>query len=202
MIAFLRGELLEKSEKSCLLLTASGVGYEIGVATPTAAGFPAKGEEVSLYVHSQTTEDGTRLFGFATGEERGVFKALIDIPKLGPKTALAMLSCYTVAQLARIAAGEDVASLAQVPGIGKKSAQRMILEIKYALAGVSAGQGTMPSGTPVSGVYRDALAALGNLGYDDSRTGPVLREILDREPDLDVAQAIRASLKAIAAAKA
>ena len=202
MIAFLRGELLEKSEKGCLVLTASGVGYELGVATPTAAGFPAKGEEVSLYVHSQTSEDGTRLFGFGTSEERGAFKALIEIPKLGPKTALAMLSCYTVAQLAQIAAREDVASLSQVPGIGKKSAQRMILEIKYALADVAAGPGGASPGVPVSGVYRDALAALGNLGYDDSRAGPVLREILDAEPDLDAAQAIRASLKAIAAAKA
>jgi len=202
MIAFLRGELLEKSEKSCIVLTASGVGYELGVATTTVTGFPAKGEEVELYVHSQTSEDGTRLFGFATSEERGAFRALIDIPKLGPKTALAMLSCYTAAQLAEIAAREDVASLSRVPGIGKKSAQRMILEIKYALAGVAVGQGGAGSVASGSGVYRDALAALGNLGYDDLRAGPVLREILDAEPDLDVAQAIRASLKAIAAAKA
>jgi len=202
MIAFVRGELLEKSDKGCLVLTASGVGYELSVATPTAAGFPVKGAEVSLYVHCQTGEDGTRLFGFGTSEELGVFRALIGIPKLGPKTALAMLSCYTAAQLAQIAVREDVAALAQVPGIGKKSAQRMILEIKYALADVPAGQGAMPgAGTPVSGVFRDALAALGNLGYDDSRAGPILREILDQEPDLDVAQAIRAGLKAIAAAK-
>jgi len=202
MIAYLRGELLEKTDKSCLVLTASGVGYDVGVATSTAAGLPGKGQEVSLYVHAQTGEDGTRLFGFATGEERAAFRALIEIPKLGPKTALAMLSCYSVSDLALIAAREDVAALSQVPGIGKKSAQRMILELKYALADVAAGPASRPVQGAAGGVYQDALAALTNLGYADSQAGPILREVLEAEPDLDVAQAIRASLKKIAALKA
>uniref|UniRef100_A0A7C4EL09 Holliday junction branch migration complex subunit RuvA n=1 Tax=Fundidesulfovibrio putealis TaxID=270496 RepID=A0A7C4EL09_9BACT len=202
MIAYLRGELLEKTGKSCLILTASGVGYDVAVATSTAAGLPGKGQETSLYVHAQTGEDGTRLFGFATGEERAAFRALIDIPKLGPKTALSMLSSYSVADLALIAAREDVAALSQVPGIGKKSAQRLILEIKYALADVAAGPASRPVQAAAGGVYQDALAALTNLGYADSQAGPVLREVLEAEPDLDVAQAIRASLKKIAAQKA
>jgi len=201
MIAYIRGELLEKSDKGCLILTASGVGYELSVSTPTAANLPGKGEETSLYVHAQTGEDGTRLFGFASGEERQAFRSLIAVPKLGPKTALSMLSCYSVADLASIAAREDVAALAQVPGIGKKSAQRMILELKYALADIS----SLPPGvgkTPAGSVFRDALAALVNLGYTDSQAGPILREALEAEPDLDVAQAIRACLKKIAASKA
>ncbi|MFZ5425424.1 MAG: Holliday junction branch migration protein RuvA [Thermodesulfobacteriota bacterium] len=202
MIAYLRGELLEKSDKTCLILTASGVGYDVAVATSTAAGLPAKGQQTSLYVHAQTGEDGTRLFGFASGEERAAFRALIDIPKLGPKTALSMLSSYSVADLALIAAREDVAALSQVPGIGKKSAQRLILEIKYALADVAAGPASRPVQGAAGGVYQDALAALTNLGYADSQAGPILREVLEAEPDLDVAQAIRASLKMIAAQKA
>ncbi|WP_243360930.1 Holliday junction branch migration protein RuvA [Fundidesulfovibrio terrae] len=202
MIAYLRGELLEKSDKGCLVLTPSGVGYELTVSTPTAANLPGKGEEASLYVHAQTGEDGTRLFGFASGEERQAFRALIGIPKLGPKTALAMLSSYGVNDLALIAAREDVAALSQVPGIGKKSAQRMILELKYALDGVSGHSPVHAAQTPAGSVFRDALAALTNLGYNESQAGPILREALEAEPDLDVAQAIRACLKKIAAAKA
>jgi Holliday junction DNA helicase RuvA len=202
MIAYLRGELLEKSDKGCLILTASGVGYELSVATPTAAKLPSKGQETSLFVHAQTGEDGTRLFGFESGEERAAFRALIGIPKLGPKTALSMLSCYPVADLMLIAAREDVVALAQVPGIGKKSAQRMVLELKYALADISASPHAESRQAPAGSVYRDALAALANLGYSDSQTGPILREALEAEPDLDVAQAIRACLKKIAAAKA
>ncbi|GFK95087.1 Holliday junction ATP-dependent DNA helicase RuvA [Fundidesulfovibrio magnetotacticus] len=200
MIAYLRGEILEKTDKSCVVLTASGVGYELSVGAPTAAGLPARGQEAGLWVHAQTGEDGTRLFGFPDAEARRAFRALIEIPKLGPKTALAMLSCYQVAELAGIAAREDVAALSQVPGIGKKSAQRLILEIKYALAHVAAGPSAVPVGRAGS-VLSDALAALTNLGYAEAQAGPVLRQVLDDEPDLDVAQAIRAGLKRIAAAK-
>jgi Holliday junction DNA helicase RuvA len=201
MIAYLRGELLEKSDKGCLILTASGVGYELTVATPTSANLPGKGQETSLFVHAQTGEDGTRLFGFGTGEERAAFRALIGIPKLGPKTALSMLSCYSVGDLAQIAAREDVAALAQVPGIGRKSAQRMVLELKYAFADIASSRNAQPEQAPAGSAFRDALAALVNLGYTDSQAGPILREILEDEPDLDVAQAIRACLKKIAAAK-
>ena len=202
MIAYLRGELLEKTDKGCLILTTSGVGYELLVSTPTAANLPNKGEEASFYVHAQTGEDGTRLFGFPTGMERQAFRSLIEVPKLGPKTALSMLSCYSVADLALIAAREDAAALAQVPGIGKKSAQRMILELKYALADICAMAPGQAVSTPVGSVLSDALAALVNLGYNESQAGPLLRESLEAEPDLDVAQAIRACLKKIAAAKA
>jgi Holliday junction DNA helicase RuvA len=202
MIAYLRGELLEKSDKGCLILTASGVGYELTVATPTAANLPAKGQDAALFVHAQTGEDGTRLFGFSTSEERHAFRALIGVPKLGPKTALAMLSSFRVGDLVLIAAREDVSALAQVPGIGKKSAQRMILELKYALDGIGGASSSHAAQAPAGSVLRDALAALTNLGYNESQAGPILRDVLEAEPDLDVAQAIRASLKKIAAAKA
>jgi Holliday junction DNA helicase RuvA len=205
MIAYLRGELLERSEKNCLVLTPSGVGYELAVSVPTAASLPPKGGDVSLFVHAQTGEDGTRLFGFSSGEERDAFRALIGIPKLGPKTALSLLSSYPVGELALIAAREDVAALSRVPGIGKKSAQRLILEIKYALDGVAASAGAFAVRAPegaAGSVLRDALAALTNLGYAESQAAPFLRDVLDAEPDLDVAGAIRASLKKIAASKA
>ena len=207
MIAYLRGELLDKTGKSCLVLTPGGTGYELVVSTPTAAKLPAKGEPVSLYVHVQTREDGAELFGFADGDEREAFRALINVPKLGPKTALAMLSCYSVAELALIAAREDVTALSQVPGIGKKSAQRMILELKYALDGIAAASHAhLPGSADTAGagagsVFRDALAGLTNLGYSEAQAGPILRDVLEAEPDLDVAQALRHCLKRIASAK-
>ena len=202
MIAYLRGELLEKTDKGCLVLTPSGVGYELTISTGTAANLPGKGGEVSLFVHAQTGEDGTRLFGFDTSEDRRVFRAMIEIPKLGPKTALSMLSCFSVHELASIAAREDATALSQVPGIGKKSAQRMILELKYALADFSSAVSITSGKAPAGSVYRDALAALTNLGYAEGEAGQMLREALEAEPDLDVAQAIRTSLKKIAAMKA
>ena len=136
MIAYLRGELLEKYPRGALVLTAGGVGYALSLTAPAVAGLPLVGSEVSLYVHVQTREDGAELFGFCDPVEREAFRALISVPKLGPKTAMAMLSNFSVPQLVQIAAREDVAALSQVPGIGKKSAQRMILELKYALDGL------------------------------------------------------------------
>lgn len=203
MIAYLRGVLLEKSARSCLVLTGGGAGYELSLTAPAAAGLPLIGEEVSLYVHVQTREDGSDLFGFPDRLEREAFRALISVPKLGPKTAMAMLSNFSVVQLAQVAAREDVAALATVPGIGKKSAQRMILELKYALDGLGLPTaGAAPEReTPAGQVFRDALAGLTNLGYPDAQAGPVLRDILTEEPDLDVAQALRLCLKRLAQAK-
>jgi Holliday junction DNA helicase RuvA len=201
MIAYLRGELLGKSSKTCLVLTPSGVGYELTLGAQSAARLPRLGEEVSFYVHAQVREDGTELFGFWDESERRVFQSLIAIPKLGPKTALALLSCYPVAELCLIAAREDQAALAKVPGIGKKSASRMVLELKYALADFM-GQAPQPkAGAPADTVFRDALAGLSNLGYSEDQAGPILRQVLEEEPDLDVAQALRLCLKKIAQSK-
>ncbi|GAB6035458.1 Holliday junction ATP-dependent DNA helicase RuvA [Fundidesulfovibrio butyratiphilus] len=202
MIAYLHGVLREKSARSCLVLTGGGVGYELSLTAPAAAGLPLIGEEVSLYVHVQTREDGSELFGFPDRLEREAFRALIGVPKLGPKTAMAMLSNFSVEQLAQVAAREDVAALATVPGIGKKSAQRMILELKYALDGLGLPARAAPEReTPAGQVFRDALAGLTNLGYAEAQAGPILRDIFTEEPDIDVAQALRLCLKRLAQAK-
>lgn len=202
MIGYLRGELLEKWERGCLILTPGGVGYTVGVSDMAGAGLPERGGGVSLYVHTIVREDALELYGFETFDDRCVFETLIGISKLGPKTALAILSLYTGDELRDIAVRGDMDALIRVPGIGKKSAQRIFVELKYkfeaeakdAPAGVAGKSGA-------GGVYRDALAALGNLGYSDAEAAGVLKKTLEAEPDVDVSQALRLALKMLAAEK-
>ncbi len=202
MIGYVEGRLLAVLEKGCLVLTEGGVGYEVRLGEQTLARLPAKGQPVALYVLTQVREDALELYGFESLEERQTFEQLLSISKLGPKTALAILACYRPHDLARIAAEEDVAMLARVPGIGKKSAERILFELKFKIkpehfAPAAAGG----SGAVRSSVFRDALDGLVNLGYAETEIRPLLVRILEEEPDLDVQAALRAALKALAARK-
>ena len=201
MIGYLRGELVARGGKGALVLTASGVGYEVRLAASAAAGLPAVGEAVDFFVHTVVREDAIELYGFPSLDDRAAFETLIGIPKLGPKTALSVLSVYDAPALRGLCAGDDPSPLARVPGIGKKSAQRIFLELKYKLDADGtiaplSGPGRAPS------VHADALAALTNLGYPESQAGAVLRGVLEAEPDLDVPQAIRQALKNLARERA
>jgi len=197
MIGYLRGELLARSEKGALVLTASGVGYEVRLSASVAAGLPAVGQEVDFFVHTSVREDAIELFGFPCLEDRATFEVLIGIPKLGPKTALSILSVYDAPALRQVCAGDDPGPLARVPGIGKKSAQRIFVELKYKMDMTQAGLPPSRTGAAPT-VFSDALAGLANLGYPEGQAGAVLRGILDAEPDLDVSQALRQALKKLA----
>jgi len=201
MIGYLRGELVARSGKGALVLTASGVGYEVRLPASVAASLPAAGGLVDFFVHTVVREDAIELYGFPTMDDRAAFETLIEIPKLGPKTALSILSVYDTPALRGLCAGDDPSPLARVPGIGKKSAQRIFLELKYKLdADGTIAPMPRPGGAP--SVYSDALAALTNLGYPDSQAGAVLRGVLEAEPDLDVSQALRQALKNLARERA
>jgi Holliday junction DNA helicase RuvA len=197
MIGYVRGELVARSGKGALVLTASGVGYEVRLPACVAESLPAAGGLVDFFVHTVVREDAIELYGFPTMDDRAAFETLIDIPKLGPKTALSILSIYDAPALRGLCAGDDPSLLARVPGIGKKSAQRIFLELKYKLdADGTIAPMPRPGGAP--SVYADALAALTNLGYPESQAGAALRGVLEAEPDLDVPQAIRQALKNLA----
>lgn len=202
MIGYIRGELLEKWDRGCLVLTGGGVGYVLHVATPVVNDLPAKGGEVSLYVHTVVREDALELYGFATFDDRSVFETLIGVTKLGPKTALSILSFFTADELREVTARGDVEALTRVPGIGKKSAQRIFVELQYKL---EARSGASPEfaakGAGAGGVFRDSLAGLTNLGYSEAEAGSALRRVFDAEPDLDVSQALRQALKLLASEK-
>ena len=197
MIAYLHGTLLSKQEKSCVVLTPGGVGYELAISVKHAAMLPPLGEKIELHVQTIVREDAIDLYGFPTQEERGTFAVLIDIDRLGPKTSLTILSMYSPEELLTIAVTGDPSALERVSGIGKKSAQRIFLELKYRFEGKAAPLTPGFAGKP-AGVFLDSLAGLVNLGYKDAEARAALTKVLEDEPDLDVAGALRKALKFLA----
>lgn len=172
MIAQVHGTLVESSMSSCVI-EAAGVGYELGISGTTAASLPGLGKDCRLYARLQVREDAMTLFGFATRDERTMFDRLIAVSGVGPRLALAVLSTYTVAQLYSLVMAEDDKGMARVPGVGKKTAQRLILELKSVL---SKDKGFVPADVPVPGQLKlerpaaasamdDATAALLSMGF-------------------------------------
>ena len=168
-------------------MDVGGVAYELDVPMSTFYSLPATGEAVSLYTHLVVREDAHTLYGFATLEERTVFRQLIRISGVGARTALAVLSGLSVNDLARAVTLQDAAPLTRVPGIGKKTAERLLLELKGKLAEASA--------TAAGGAASDVVNALVSLGYSDKEA---LAAVKDLSPGMPVAEAIRAALKALA----
>lgn len=171
MISFLRGTVAEKALTS-VVIDVGGVGYCCGVSASTAAALPAPGssEECRVYTHLQVREDGVSLFGFATREERATFERLVAITGVGPKLALSVLSSFTPDALRDVVAAGDEKRMATVPGVGKKTASRMILELKDALktnllggSGVLPGMG-VPEVAPRSAAD-EATEALLSMGF-------------------------------------
>ena len=194
MIAFLEGRLDEVFNNVCLVLTQGGVGYAVSVPAHTRANLPKRGEQLRLYTSLVVREDAMELFGFATFEERQAFELLVTISKVGAKTALAVLSIFRPQDLQRIVADDDPMVLTQVPGIGKKTAQHVFLELKDKWK----GQGTpLESGesTGAGQMLRSVLDGLSSLGYAESESYPVVREILAKNADLDVSEVLKRSLK-------
>lgn len=160
MIAFLRGRVAARTASACLL-DVNGVGYRIAMPTPALAGLPGDGELVTILTYLQVREDELSLFGFLDDADRDLFEMLITVSGVGPKVALSVLSALSFDSLAAALAAEDVAIISSVPGIGKKTAQRIIIELKDKLA--APGLAVVPSsaGTPAHAEARDALLAMG-----------------------------------------
>lgn len=133
MISQLHGIVLEASP-SQVAIDVSGIGFELGISGITAAQLPALGDEVRLYTRMQVREDACTLFGFTTAEERTMFDRLVAVSGVGPRLALAVLSTFTTSQLYSIVMAEDDKNMATVPGVGKKTAKRLILELKSVFA--------------------------------------------------------------------
>lgn len=169
MIALLHGTLLEATA-SRALLDVGGVGFELGVSGTTAATLPAPGAEVRLFTRLQVREDALTLFGFATTEERALFDKLVAVTGVGAKLALAVLSTFTAAQLVALVLAENAVGMARVPGVGKKTAQRLILELKGVfakdreLAGISPEM-PVASRAAAPRALDDARSALLSMGF-------------------------------------
>ncbi len=191
MIGRLSGLLVAKNPPQ-VMVDVGGVGYEIDVPMSTFYNLPATGEKVVLLTHLVVREDAHILFGFGTEEERSAFRKLIRISGVGARTALSVLSGLSVNDLAQAVATQDPARLTKVPGIGKKTAERLLLELKGKLADAIAGAGS--SGAQPS-TSSDVLNALLGLGYSEKEALLAIRQV---PADMPVSDGIRTALKALA----
>ncbi|HEV7220671.1 MAG: Holliday junction branch migration protein RuvA [Terriglobales bacterium] len=162
MIAHLRGKLLSKHPNQAILETA-GVGYDVTITVPTFSDLPALGSEVSLHIHTHVREDQIALYGFLRASEKLLFEKLISVSGIGPKLAITILSGMAADEMVGAIRGNDVARLTRIPGIGKKTAERMVLELRDKMPQQVAGDAAPVQ--VLSSVEEDVLSALMNLGY-------------------------------------
>ena len=188
MIGRLTGTLAEKAPPQ-VLVDVNGVGYEIDVPMSTFYNLPALGERVILLTHLVVREDAELLYGFLTATERATFRELLKISGIGPRTALAILSGLSVTELAQAVAQQQVTRLTKVPGIGKKTAERLLLELKDRLAPDLGAPATV-----ASDAQADIVQALVALGYNEREAGAALKAL---PRDVGVAEGIKLALKAL-----
>ena len=169
-----------------MLIDVAGVAYELDVPMSTFYALPATGEAVMLFTHLVVREDAHSLYGFATVEERAVFRRLIRISGIGARTALAVLSGMSVGDLAQAVALQDAGRLVKIPGIGKKTAERLLLELKGKLA--------ESTGQPGGGRGSDVVHALVALGYSEKEAQAAVKDIA---PETPLPEAIRSALKTL-----
>lgn len=160
MIAHLRGRLISKHPNQAVV-EAGGVGYDVTISVPTFSELPGTGGEVALHIHTHVREDSIALFGFVRPTEKRLFERLISVSGIGPKLGITILSGMSADEMVGAIRGNDVARLTRIPGIGKKTAERMVLELRDKLQTFDAAQ---PVAT-ASPVEEDVLSALVNLGY-------------------------------------
>ena len=182
MIGHLRGTILEKTPNR-IVLEAGGVGYEVLIPISTFTALPNEGAGTALRIFTHVREDTLALFGFATPEEKNLFERLISVSGIGPKLGLQVLSGLATADLVSAIRGGDLARLVRIPGVGKKTAERIVLELKEKMTGVDAG----PHGAPVPGtdpglsvMENDILSALQNLGCSRAAAEDAVRKVKDR----------------------
>jgi Holliday junction DNA helicase RuvA len=162
MIAHLRGKLLTKHPNQAIVET-SGVGYDVTISVPTFSDLPASGSEVALHIHTHVREDVIALYGFLRSSEKLLFEKLITVSGIGPKLAITILSGMPADEMVGAIRGNDVTKLTRIPGIGRKTAERMVLELRDKLP--EAGAVTAATVAVLSAVEEDVLSALVNLGY-------------------------------------
>lgn len=191
MIGRIQGTLLEKNPPQ-ILVDVHGVGYEIDVPMSTFYNLPDVGQQVTLLTHFVVREDAQLLYGFGTAKERAAFRQLIKISGIGARTALAVLSGMSVEALAQAVAQQESALLTRVPGIGKKTAERLVLELK---GKISADTEALTLSAAPGDNRADVAAALTALGYSEREANAAAKKLA---PDVSVSAGIREALKSLA----
>lgn len=183
MIAHLRGLLLAKSPNQ-IVVECSGVGYEVAVSVATFSALPAEGANAALHIYTNVREDQIALFGFAQMTEKRLFERLLTISGIGPKLALTVLSGISAERLVAAIRGGDHAALTRVPGIGKKTAERVVLELKDKLEDMAVPAASAPATTHFGAAADDAISALVNLGYQRPLAQKAVEAALARDSAL------------------
>jgi len=192
MIGFIRGRLVEK-KAPLLLVDVGGVGYEIEVPVSTLYELPEVGQEVALKTHLLVREDAHTLFGFASESERSLFRNLLKISGVGARLALAILSGTSVDGFIRCVEEDDTASLIKIPGVGKKTAERLVMEMRDRLRDIGHIPGTGKSGPASSEPADEAFGALVALGYKPAEVTRMIANV--DSADMDTEELIRQVLK-------
>jgi len=174
MIAHLRGKLIARHPNQAIVETA-GVGYDVVISVPTFSDLPPLGSEVALHIHTHVREDQLALYGFFRAEEKQLFEKLITVSGIGPKLAITILSGMAAQELGNAIRGNDLARLTRIPGIGRKTAERLVLELRDKLP-VTA-QEVAAAAPTFSAVQEDVLSALVNLGYQRAAAEKALASV-------------------------
>lgn len=199
MIAQIRGVLLQKHPGS-VIVEAGGIGYQLYISLSTFYELREVGETVLLHAHTHVREDAFQLFGFSTPLERELFRILIGVSGIGPKLAMNILSGISPPELLRSLEGRDVDRLLSVPGIGHKTAERMLLDLQEKAKKIKS-HWALPEREkpPVDDMAEDVISALVNLGYKKNQAEKAVQSTIQKNPEASLEQALKESLKALAA---
>ena len=197
MIRFIRGEYLYYDSGAVVVETSGGIGFRINVSDTSSLLTASEGNEICVYTYLQVKEDGMALFGFPDAESLGLFEQLITVKGVGPKAGLAIMSLGTPNQIKGVIAGGDAASIAMAQGIGKKTAERVILELKDKVSAIpfegAEPEGFAPAAVPGSGERGEAVVALTTLGYTKREAEAAVGSVPDE--GLSTEEYVRKSLK-------
>jgi len=194
VIAHLRGRLITKDAQGAVI-DCGGVGYGLRMSLSSLSRLGVEGDEVEVLVHTHVSQDALRLYGFLDTDERSTFEILIGTSGVGPRLALAILSTLSAAELFEVVAREDKATLKRIPGIGGKTAERLLVELKHRLDKVPVSGTATPAGRAT--VAGDLAAALASLGFKPAQADEVARQTLEAHPvETDLAVLVRMALRA------
>ncbi|MBP6002777.1 MAG: Holliday junction branch migration protein RuvA [Pyrinomonadaceae bacterium] len=202
MIAYLSGKLLEKQANNAIV-DVGGVGYEVSIPLTTFYELGEVGSDVSLRIYTHVREDAIQLFGFNTIRERELYLKLISVQGIGPKSGIAMLSGMSADEIILALRTDDLSRLTTIPGVGRKTAERMVIELRDKVGDLNLGGHTSldtakGDGVPVDDVFEDALSALVNLGYQRNSAEKALQQAAKEGTDMTVQKLLRRGLQILA----
>lgn len=201
MIAYLSGKLLEKHANAAIV-DVGGVGYEVSIPLTTFYELGEIGSDVQLRIYTHVREDAIQLFGFKTLRERDLYLRLISVQGIGPKSGIAMLSGMSADEIILAIRSNDLARLKSIPGVGLKTAERLVIELRDKVAELSGDGSVLDSASktevPVDAVFQDALSALINLGYQRNAAEKALQQAASEGTEMSVQKLLRRSLQLLA----